>query len=140
MKIDLSKKRLPEANIQAEVYHVCRMNKINCLLDYKVPIESSTTKTGRVRNASLDVVLYDKDFNIVCIIEVKSYASKYKKFDINSKKIFRYKELDIPIYGICRMSDVRSTLGDIVKYHPKVLDKAPKLKIYNPDDKAAFQF
>ena len=98
MKIVL--KRLPEANIQAEFYHRCREEKINCILEYKVG------------NCKFDAVVYDDKRNALLIIEFKSYKTN-KAPKTNTKQIEKYKKHGLSIMMVTRFDDVEWAISYI---------------------------
>jgi nicotinate-nucleotide pyrophosphorylase len=99
-------KRLPEANIQAEIYHVCKKNGIGCLLEYKID------------NCRFDVVLFDTGTQeIYAIIEVKSFkyhTNKAWSGNEDTKQMRKYKTYGLPVYIIGRMEHVSKTVKMIV--------------------------
>jgi len=111
MKIDLNKRKLPEANIQAEIYHQCKSNKINCILGYKL---------DRVK---FDVLIYDNDFNVLCIVEVKSYKRLNKKPKVNTIQMNKYREHRKPVYLITRIEQVSEFIEYLKKDYKTSITK-----------------
>jgi Holliday junction resolvase-like predicted endonuclease len=109
MILELKEDRPSEANIQAEIYHQCRLRDIPCYLEYKVKTENS-------KGCRFDVVIH-KNNMIKAIIEVKSrklkHSLKGKDRWISTKQCMRYSQFEVPVYYINRMEDV-SALIDII--------------------------
>ena len=100
MNIVLNK--LPEANIQAEFYHQCRLQKIKCILEYKV------------ENCRFDALVYDENRNVKCIVEFKSYKTR-KKPKTNTNQINKYKKFGLPIIMCTRFEDVKWAVEEAKK-------------------------
>jgi len=82
--------RLPEANIQAEFYHCCRLLEIPCVLEYRTP-------TGRH-----DVVIFSRNFDyLLAIVECKCSQAQC---DYPSRQITRYREVGVAIYTLCSLA------------------------------------
>ncbi len=82
-------KRLPEANVQAELYRLLRNNKFRCCLEYK-------TKTFQVEVIRIDCVVIDEFDNVILAIETKSSMRKEKRVNTGTKQFERYEKLGIP--------------------------------------------
>ena len=100
-------KRKSEFEIQAQLYYELKKNRINVRGEVKA------------KNSRLDLVVYDKDDNPKCIIEVKARA-RLRKQPRQYKQIIKYEELfGLPII-ICLNKDqinetiekARATLND----------------------------
>lgn len=100
----INSRRISEANIQAEIYHQCKLNSINCYLEYKVP--------GNKPRSRLDIVILDNDDNITLIIEVKSYIVD-KLPNLNTRQIRKYLKYGIPIVVIGRMENIYNLIKGI---------------------------
>ena len=83
------------ANIQAELYHQLKINKIRCCLEYR-------TKYG-----VFDLIVIYKH-QIIAIVEIKNYTSKkrykntkfsnlYEEWN-NSEQKKRYKKFGVPVF------------------------------------------
>ena len=96
-------KRLPEANIQAEIYHQCRLLGINCILEYKVP------------RSRFDICII-KDDKIVLIIETKSHKINHQTLvpPIN-KQMKKYQWWKVPILYCGHMEQVQEVIDKIKK-------------------------
>ncbi len=97
------KKRLPEANIQAEIYSRLRAIDIQCCLEYKIWINSLQA------SSRADIVII-RDGYIIAIIEVKSrkVGSKPNK---NGRQYQKYEAIGIPfIYCMCS-EDIDSVIS-----------------------------
>lgn len=77
-------KRLPEANIQAEFYHRCRLLGLRLCLEY------------RYEHCRFDAVMLDRNDNIYAIIEFKSRIKPIKG-EYKTKQIDKYSKYGIPI-------------------------------------------
>lgn len=91
--------RLSEANIQAEIYHQCKMYHIKCYLEYKH------------EHSRFDVVIVWKD-EIVCIIECKSYKTD-KSGKTNTKQHAKYSQYSLPVFLVTRLEQVPQLISDI---------------------------
>ena len=93
-----------EANIQAEFYHQCRINKINCCLEY------------RHGHCVFDVVILDeKKQNVLYIVEIKHWEWQ-RYYDITkskSKQFKKYRSFDVPMYLIHNFDLIAPTIADI---------------------------
>lgn len=98
-------KRVAEATIQAEFYHLCRVNKIRCYLEYRY---------GRSR---FDGVLYNEDKSIYAIIEFKS---RYNTFKLNKdgRQFNKYMQYDIPLIYVVNMKSVIPAINYIKQGMP----------------------
>ena len=104
--------RLPEANIQAEIYHQLRVFKMRCILEYKVG------------DSRFDLALLNEDMAIVAIIEVKSYAID-KMPNIRTAQIKKYKKYGIPIHVIGRMKGIPGLVDRLSRKYPEAMMDAP---------------
>lgn len=120
MKIVLG--RLPEANIQAELYHQCKLHNIRCLLEYKIP------KQGGRKGCRLDAVIYDKDRKILLIIETKSYVRKNQEPKLNTVQLNRYRELGVPVMVIGRIEQIQEKVAHILSKYPESVMSSSKEK------------
>jgi hypothetical protein len=96
------KSRITEANIQAEFYHSCKMNGINCYLEYKID------------GCRFDAVIYDNTNEILAIVEIKSYITD-KEPRRNTKQIKKYSLHSLPIFMISRLDQIESVIDEIKK-------------------------
>jgi type I site-specific restriction endonuclease len=96
------KNRITESNIQAEFYFSCKMNNINCYLEYKI------------NQCRFDAVIYNNEKEILAIIEVKSYTTN-KEPKRNTKQIKKYSEFALPIFMISRLDQIESIINEIKK-------------------------
>ena len=94
--------RIPEANIQAELYHKLKLEGIESILEYKSD------------GCKLDLIVV-KGRDIKCIIEVKSYT-KNRLPNYHTKQIEKYKKFNLPIKICGSMSDIPNTLKFIKEY------------------------
>lgn len=89
-------RRLPEVNIQAELYHQCKLRGITCFLGYRV-------KRPGEHTCYFDAVIL-KDNRIACIVEVKSHLERYTVPRSRKTKQFRrYSSFGIPVLYLTRM-------------------------------------
>lgn len=96
------KNRITEANIQAEFYYSCRMNGINCYLEYKI------------NGCRFDAVIYNNEKEILAIVEIKSYITD-REPKRNTKQIEKYSLHAIPIFMISRLNQIESVISEIKK-------------------------
>ena len=72
-------KKIPEANIQAEIYHFCRNNNIRVCLEYSY------------KHCRFDIVIINDNDDIVLYIETKSHKKpNIKNKSYNTKQILKY--------------------------------------------------
>jgi hypothetical protein len=103
MKLEI-KHRIAEANIQAEFYHQCKLNKIPCYLEYKI------------ERSRFDAVIYEeKSKEILCLLEIKSYKYEYDDANIDTKQCKKYSKYRIPLIYIVRMSDIEEVIKYLLK-------------------------
>ena len=100
-------KKLPEANIQAELYRQLRNNNIKCCLEYRIRIPEFK------RNIRADIVVI-KDSRIIVIIEVKS---RYGDDEINkdSRQWKCYETLNVPIIYCMNFRQVPITINKVLE-------------------------
>jgi hypothetical protein len=91
--------RLPEANIQAEFYHQCKLNNIKCYLHYKID------------HSVFDAIII-KDNTIIKIIEFKSYVTN-RDGKINTKQLKKYSQYGIPIVLITRLWQIQNVIDSL---------------------------
>lgn len=108
MKLFL-KKRLPEANVQAELYMKCREFGYPCILEY------------RVKGARFDAVIHRGE-DIICIVEVKNLSRKAVKRRLSGerqyKQIERYENYGVPVLCLWNMKYLDSVVAEIARlYH-----------------------
>ena len=103
MILRFRRKRIPEANIQAEFYRQCKNNGINVCLEY------------RFSGCRFDAVVYDQNKFIHFIVEVKSYTDPNKKPNWNTKQIKKYKQFRTPVLLIVRMEGIKEAIEHIKK-------------------------
>lgn len=97
-------KKYHSANIQAEIYHQCRLEGIDCYLEYSV---------GGCR---FDLITI-KDGDIISIIECKSYLNPKKRAKINTVQLEKYRRFGVPVLVAVRMDDVEKTIKEIKRLH-----------------------
>lgn len=90
-------KRIPEANIQAELYRKLQEAWLFVILEYKI------------KWCRLDVAIFQQlywSYSLVLAIEVKSYKT-HKQFNYDTKQINKYRDtLWLEILWCWRMEDV----------------------------------
>lgn len=109
------KKNIHEDNLKAYLYMECKLQNINILLEYK--IKNSITKNVSRCDA---IILDNQKNNIIAIIEVKGpYKTSYrhKKFDLKTRQISRYNDLNIPFFLIYK----RIHVFELIEYLQKNL-------------------
>ncbi len=100
-------KRIPEANIQAEIYKQLKEVNIESMLEYRF-------KEFRLR-ADLIVI---KNSKIICACEVKSW-SKPRSINPNGKQFRKYLKLGIPIFYCGRIDKIDNLIEKIKKLYEK---------------------
>ena len=95
-------KRLPEANIQAEFYHRCRLLGLRLCLEYKY------------EHSRFDAVMLDSDDNIYAIIEFKSRIKPIIG-DYNTKQIKKYQQYGIPIIVCLDYFSIDKAIGKCIE-------------------------
>ena len=108
-----------EAEIQAQLWYFLRKRKIDARLE--VPVISSTS--GR-RTWRLDIVIFNKDEEPICIVECKSWSDGYSRNAIyrtnNTKQIKKYKaSFGLPVLVCARWNFIERTIEiieHIIKY------------------------
>lgn len=95
-------KRLPEANIQAEFYHRCRLLGLRLCLEYKY------------EHCRFDAVMLDNKDNIYAIIEFKSRIKPIIG-DYNTKQIKKYQQYGIPIIVCLDYFSIDKAIGKCIE-------------------------
>jgi hypothetical protein len=98
--------RLPEANIQAEVYRRLKELNIECVLEYKFVKE-------KIR---ADVIVI-KDNKIICACEIKSKLYLNRPVNTTTKQFKKYFSLGIPIFYTGRLEKVDELINRIVNLY-----------------------
>ena len=92
-------KRIPEAQIQAEIYRQFCFHDISCQLEYRLP-----TIRGRV-----DIAVY-RDKELKCLIEVKRCRKDHSRPDPSKLKQYqKYLKVGVPVfycYGFQEISNI----------------------------------
>ena len=99
-------KRLPEANIQAEVYRQLRNKGIKCCLEYRFYIESMNSYIRA------DVIIIQND-NIVAIIECKS-RKKEGNPNKDGRQYQKYRALGIPFIYCMTFKEVPKIVNEAI--------------------------
>jgi hypothetical protein len=99
MKFFQATKGISEANIQAELYHQCKLRGIKIYLEY------------RHEGCVFDAVIV-RDFEIVAIVECKSYNSSDVP-NLTTKQYARYSSFGVPLFYIVNFKQVVPTLDQI---------------------------
>lgn len=99
-------RRLPEANIQAEVYRQLRNQGIKCCLEYRIYIESMNC------HIRADVVII-QDGDIIAIIECKSRKEDGEP-NKSGRQYKKYKELGIPFIYCMTFKQVPKIINKII--------------------------
>ncbi len=109
------KKVIPEANIQAEFYHVCRKLNIPIFLEYKIK------GTNSKRGCRFDAVILDSYDNIICIIEFKARTKKNIKELLESNQSKRYLEFGVPLKYVTQETDINKFITEEI--NPLIIKK-----------------
>ena len=103
-KLYLKYNKLPEANIQAEFYMQCKLNNINCMLEYKTS------------GCRFDAIVYNNNLKIVAAVEVKSYSNQ-DYVNTNTRQIAKYKKVckkyNIKLFLICNKKHIEEVITKI---------------------------
>ena len=105
------KKRISEANIQAEVYYRLKRLGINCYLEYKH------------EHCRFDMVIVNDD-DIIAIIEFKSRIKKIGIINTQSRQYNRYLSYGLPIIYCTCMDEVDKTVIAILKFFTLIPNEA----------------
>jgi len=105
----------PEANIQGEFYYWCRVLNINCCLEMTTPV-------GRLDIAVLD----DSCMRLRAIVECKNPGGVIW---YESKQMKRYKQLGVPVFGMCQLSHAEPLARKIKDLHWQGVDLSEVAKI-----------
>lgn len=92
---------IAEANTQAEIYHLCRLQNITCVLEYKI------------KNCRVDIAII-KAGKILGIVEVKNY--KRERAVKSTRQIRKYRDLGYPLFVCRNYKDVPETMETIKKW------------------------
>ena len=97
-------KGVPEANIQAEFYKLCRDAKIQVLLEITY------------KNCRFDAIVF-RENKPFAIIEVKNYCLRRsrKGLNLNGRQMKKYKEFGLPIVGILNSKQIVPAFEKIVE-------------------------
>lgn len=92
--------KITEANIQAEFYHQCKLNGINCYLEFT---------HGKCR---FDAIIYNNEGVVRFIVEFKSYKTNRPEI-IDTGQIKRYSSYNIPVIMITRMQHIENVISKL---------------------------
>lgn len=96
----ISYRKLPEANIQAELYCRLKQENIDCFLEYKV---------NRCR---VDCAIF-KDYELFMVVEVKSYK-ELQLPNLDTKQLEKYRNnLGVPVIVFGRMEHLEHVINII---------------------------
>lgn len=118
---------LPEANIQAEIYHHLRLLGIRCCLEYRMYCSESHSYI----RADLVTVIGSE---IACIIECKTRTGNYE-VNVNSEQYKRYKSFNLPLFYCMNFKHVGKTVELIKALHENGIYKADDLQTFSNDAK-----
>lgn len=102
-------KYVPEANLQAEFYHECRLAHIKCFLEYR-----SRWNDGKKPGCHFDAVIVHKK-NIVAIIEFKKRKKTKEERERwrNGKQSNKYKRYNLPIFLVTHVDEISETINNL---------------------------
>ena len=100
-------KKLPSANIKAEIYRLLRDNNIQCCLDYRL-----ATEYGELATLSIVVI---QDDEIVCAIIVRSMNSN-DGLNTNTNRFRKYDSFGIDLFECTRMDQVPSVVDQVIAW------------------------
>ena len=120
-------RRLPEANIQAELYHYLRLEKIRCCLEYRMYCKETETHV----RADLITVIGSE---IACIVEFKSRQGNFQ-VNTNGMQYKKYKTFNVPLFYCMNFKHVGKTVELIKELHEKGIYKAEDLQTFSNEAK-----
>lgn len=92
--------KMPEANIQAEIYRLCRNEGINICLEYTF------------NNCRFDAVII-KNGEIIAIVETKSRKKVNHKRLLKTKQLLKYLSFGIPVILCASWNEIESAFYKI---------------------------
>lgn len=100
----IKKRRVPEANVQAEFYMACRKRGIPVLLEITY------------ERCRFDALVFHND-KPVAIVEVKNYAKGALKRGLkpNSRQVRKYSKYGIPIIPVLATSHIMPAINSIAQ-------------------------
>lgn len=101
----ISSRKLPEANIQAEIYNEIKKIGLFPVLEFKI------------HGCRIDCAVFKefKEYELIAIIEVKSYKY-FQEPNINTKQIKKYRErFDVPLIVIGRIEGIPSLINELIE-------------------------
>jgi hypothetical protein len=101
-------KRIPEANIQAEIYKRLKELGIESILEYKF-------KEFKLR---ADLIIIKND-EIICACEIKSW-SKPREINSQGKQFQKYLKLGIPVFYCGRFEKIDYLIKEIIELYNKI--------------------
>lgn len=120
-------KRLPEANIQAELYRLLRNSNIKCCLEYRMLCK----ETDSFLRADIVTI---KNNRITSIIECKS---RDNNFNVNTsgKQYYQYSTFGIPIFYCMNFKHVTRTVNLVELLHTQGLYDNEYLQTFENKEK-----
>jgi len=102
----IAPKRIPEANVQAEIYRKLINRGIYCVLEYRMKVP----EYGNHLRADVAVIV---DGYVSCLVECKSRVNG--KVNVNGRQYKKYESVGLPtIYCMC-FDDVDECLSEIIR-------------------------
>ena len=107
--------RVPEANIQAEFYLLCRKHKIPVLLEVKY------------MNCRFDAVIFCND-RPCAIVEVKNFTEKTAKRGLkkNGRQYRNYTKFGIPLIQLLNSKQILKAFDDVLEIYNKEISQNDK--------------
>ena len=99
-------KRIPEANVQAEIYRLLRNKGIKCCLEYRVEVPEYNN------HLRADIAIINGD-DIACLVEVKS--RKNGKINKEGRQYKKYISLGVPVIYCLSFKEVGHCVDEISK-------------------------
>ena len=118
---------LPEANIQAEIYHHLRLEGIRCCLEYRMYCNESSSYI----RADLVTVIGSE---IACIVECKTRTGNYA-VNTEGRQYKRYKSLNAPLFYCMNFKHVGKTIELIKELHKSGQYKPADLQTFADEKK-----
>jgi hypothetical protein len=79
-----------------------------------------------MKHSKFDVLIYDKDYDVLCIVEVKSLKRPNSKPRKNTTQLRKYMTFKKPIYLIWNTAMVSDFMIYLKATYPKCTEIAPK--------------
>ena len=99
--------KIPESNVQAEIYRQLRNRGIKCCLEYRM----ECAKYSRHIRADIAIV---KEDEIICLVECKS-RKVGAKLNINTRQFNCYRSLGVDFFYCLGWHEIKTTVNKIIE-------------------------